>query len=73
MTSTGCLQTLLDLGTKHFSPVSLGVGRKPGTKIKLTEQKECVIREMKGRGETIVDIAKTVGVSRPTVYGVLNG
>jgi len=46
-------------------------GRKPGTRIKLTEAKEQVIHDLKAQGTSITEIAKTVEVSRPTVYGVL--
>lgn len=47
-------------------------GRKPGTRIKLTAAKEDVIRDLKAKGTPITEIARTVEVSRPTVYAVLN-
>ncbi len=47
-------------------------GRKPGTRIKLTDAKEQVIRDLKAKGTSIAEIARTVEVSRPTVYGVLS-
>jgi len=46
-------------------------GRKPGTRIKVTEAKERTILRMKADGEPITAIAEAVGVSRPTVYAVL--
>ena len=46
-------------------------GRKPGTRIKVTEAKERIIRQMKAKGEPIAEIARTVEVSRQTVYEVL--
>jgi len=47
-------------------------GRKPGTRIKVTEAKERMIRNMKAEGEPIAEIARTVEVSRQTVYTVLS-
>ena len=46
-------------------------GRQPGTRIKMTDAKERVIRRMKADGEPITAIAAAVGVSRPTVYAAL--
>lgn len=46
-------------------------GRQPGTRIKMTDAKERVIRRMKADGEPITAIAEAVGVSRPTVYAAL--
>lgn len=46
-------------------------GRKPGTRIKVSEAKERTIRNMKAEGEPIARIARTVEVSRQTVYRVL--
>jgi len=46
-------------------------GRKPGTRIKVTAAKERTIRNMKAEGEPIAKIARTVGVSRQSVYTVL--
>lgn len=46
-------------------------GRKPGTRVRLTSEKERTIRSMKARGESVAAIARTVGLSRPTVYSAL--
>lgn len=46
-------------------------GRKPGTRIRLTKEKERTIRRMKRDGESVAAIARTVELSRPTVYEVL--
>ena len=46
-------------------------GRKPGTRVKVTEAKERVIRSMRDEGRPVAEIARTVGVSRQTVYAVL--
>ena len=46
-------------------------GRKVGTRIKVTEAKEKIIRQMKREGRPITEIARTVEVSRQTIYAVL--
>jgi DNA invertase Pin-like site-specific DNA recombinase len=46
-------------------------GRKPGRTCKVSREKAEAIREMKARGKSISMIARTVGLSRPTVYQVL--
>lgn len=46
-------------------------GRKEGTRIRLTEEKQRTIRAMRESGETIAAIARTVGLSRPTIYSAL--
>lgn len=47
-------------------------GRKPGTRIVMSEAKEKVVRRMKADGESVTAIAEAVGVSRPTVYAALD-
>ncbi len=47
-------------------------GRKPGTRVKVTEEVETAIRAMAKAGRAIAEIARVVKVSRPTVYAVLN-
>lgn len=46
-------------------------GRKPGTRIRVTLEKERTIKAMHKAGESIAAIARTVGLSRPTIYAVL--
>jgi DNA invertase Pin-like site-specific DNA recombinase len=46
-------------------------GSKPGVRKKVTPTQERTIRQMKSSGERVTAIAKTVGLSRPTVYSVL--
>lgn len=48
-------------------------GRKIGTRIRLTREKERTIKRMRAAGETVTAIARTVELSRPTIYGVLDG
>lgn len=43
-------------------------GRKPGTRIRLTEEKEHVIGQLRGEGHTVAAIARLVGLTRKTVY-----
>jgi len=46
-------------------------GRKAGTRIRVTEEKERTIRAMRKAGESITAIARIVELSRPTIYAVL--
>lgn len=46
-------------------------GRQPGTRVRVTEEKERTIRSMRKAGESIAAIARTVELSRPTIYAVL--
>jgi DNA invertase Pin-like site-specific DNA recombinase len=48
-------------------------GRPPGThtRVKVTHEQETLIRRLKGEGETITGIARSTGLSRPTIYSVL--
>jgi len=46
-------------------------GRKPGTRIRVTVEKEKTIRKLRRDETPIAEIARVVGVSRPTVYAVL--
>jgi len=48
-------------------------GSQPGVPKKVTAVQIQMIREGKLRGETIVDLAAAMGLSRPTVYAVLAG
>lgn len=46
-------------------------GRKPGTRIKVTEEVEKAIKDMHKADRPISEIARVVKVTRPTVYAVL--
>lgn len=46
-------------------------GRKPGTRIAVTEDKEALIRRLVAEGQKIAAIARMVGLSRKTIYKVL--
>jgi DNA invertase Pin-like site-specific DNA recombinase len=46
-------------------------GRKPGTRVRVTAEKERTIKTMHKQGESISAIARAVELSRPTVYAVL--
>jgi DNA invertase Pin-like site-specific DNA recombinase len=47
-------------------------GRKPGTRIKVTVEKERMIRRLHKAGESIAAIARATELSRPTVYAALS-
>jgi len=46
-------------------------GRKAGTRVRVTEEKERTIKAMHKAGESMTAIARTVELSRPTIYAVL--
>jgi len=45
---------------------------KPGRRVRLTEEKETAIRELRAQGKSISEIARVVALSRPTIYRVLD-
>jgi DNA invertase Pin-like site-specific DNA recombinase len=47
-------------------------GRKQGTRVTVTEEVERVIRERAEAGDSIASSARVCGLSRVTVYAVLN-
>ncbi|MCI0702170.1 MAG: recombinase family protein [Planctomycetia bacterium] len=47
-------------------------GRKTGTRVRLTEEKEDVIRQLHSEGKSVASIARTVGLTRKTVYRALS-
>jgi DNA invertase Pin-like site-specific DNA recombinase len=46
-------------------------GRKAGTRVKVTEEKETVIRQLYDKGDSIASIARTVGLTRKSIYRAL--
>lgn len=46
-------------------------GRKTGTRVKLTTEKEVAIRQLHEQGYSIASIARTVGLTRKTIYRAL--
>jgi DNA invertase Pin-like site-specific DNA recombinase len=46
-------------------------GRKAGTRISLTMEKEALIRQLRAQGQAIAVIARLVGLSRKSVYKAL--
>ncbi|MBS0267305.1 MAG: recombinase family protein [Planctomycetes bacterium] len=47
-------------------------GRKTGTRVKLTEEKEVAIRQLHQQGQSVAAIARTVGLTRKTIYRALD-
>lgn len=47
-------------------------GTREGKRIKVTPEQEQAIRRMKAEGEKVAAIARATGLSRPTVYSVLD-
>jgi DNA invertase Pin-like site-specific DNA recombinase len=47
-------------------------GRKRGTRVKVTEEVERVIRQRMAAGDSVASIARVCGLSRVTVYAVLD-
>jgi hypothetical protein len=48
-------------------------GRRPGTRIKLTEEKEMLIHQLHAEGKPVAAIARMVGLTRKTMYRALGG
>jgi DNA invertase Pin-like site-specific DNA recombinase len=46
-------------------------GRKAGTRITLTEEKETLARKLKAEGQSVASIARNLGIARKTVYVAL--
>ena len=46
-------------------------GRKTGTRVKLTEEKEVAIQQLHQQGQSVSAIARTVGLTRKTIYRAL--
>ncbi|HZT83256.1 MAG TPA: hypothetical protein VFA26_23705 [Gemmataceae bacterium] len=42
-------------------------GRRAGTRVRLTEEKEALIRRLHGEGRAVASIARLVGLTRKTV------
>ena len=47
-------------------------GGKPGRRIRLSIEKEKAIRQLHADGKAIAEIARVVGLSRPSVYKALD-
>jgi DNA invertase Pin-like site-specific DNA recombinase len=50
------------------------LGRRPGihTRVKVTPEQEATVRRFKAEGQGVAAIARATGLSRPTIYGILN-
>jgi DNA invertase Pin-like site-specific DNA recombinase len=46
-------------------------GSKPGRRVRVTREREKLIHQLRGERTPIAVIARTLGLSRPTVYAVL--
>lgn len=48
-------------------------GRKAGTRVRLTVEKERAVRRLYKTGTSVSEIARTLQLSRPTIYKVIEG
>ncbi len=46
-------------------------GGKPGRRIRLSTEKEEAIHQLRKEGKPLAELARVVGLSRPTIYGVV--
>jgi DNA invertase Pin-like site-specific DNA recombinase len=69
-TELRCERIIAGQAAARAAGKSIG-GRKTGTRVRLTPEKERTIRRMKRDGESIAAISRAVELSRPTIYGVL--
>ena len=56
-------------GVKLGRPKQVGDGK--GVRIKVTPEQESIVRRLKSEGEGVSAIARTTGLSRPTIYSIL--
>lgn len=47
-------------------------GSKPGRRLTVTDEQVSTVRRLKAEGEKVATIARATGLSRPTVYRVMN-
>lgn len=78
-----CMMAMARLEREHIrSRINAGIaaareegktwgGRKPGTRIKVTEEKEEAIHRMKADGVAVSEIARVLGLTRRTIYKTL--
>jgi DNA invertase Pin-like site-specific DNA recombinase len=57
-------------GVKLGRPKQVGDGK--GKRLKVTSEQEAIVKRLKGEGQGVSAIARTTGLSRPTVYSILN-
>lgn len=46
-------------------------GSKAGRRVKVTDEQQTIVVRLKGEGAAITAIARTTGLSRPTIYAIL--
>ena len=46
-------------------------GRKKGTRVRLTLEKETLVKQLREQGQSVASIARLVGLTRKTVYRAL--
>ena len=46
-------------------------GSKAGRRVRLSEEKEMAVKQLRRQGKGISEIARVVGLSRPTIYAAL--
>jgi DNA invertase Pin-like site-specific DNA recombinase len=57
-------------GVKLGRPKQKGDGK--GKRIKVTTEQETIVKRLKGEGQGVSAIARTTGLSRPTIYSILD-
>ena len=61
-------QSADDIYAKAKSEGKAWGGRKAGTRVRLTLEKETVIGQLRSEGKSVASIARLVGLTRKTVY-----
>jgi DNA invertase Pin-like site-specific DNA recombinase len=56
-------------GTKPCRPKLAGDGK--GKRIKITAEQEKIVERLNSEGEGVSAIARTTGLSRPTIYSII--
>jgi DNA invertase Pin-like site-specific DNA recombinase len=58
-------------GVKLGRPKQVGDGK--GKRIKVTSEQETIVRRLTSEGQGVSAIARTTGLSRPTIYSIIKG
>jgi DNA invertase Pin-like site-specific DNA recombinase len=63
------LEVAKENGVKLGRPKQVGDGK--GKRIKVTAEQEAIVRRLKDEGQGVSAIARTTGLSRPTIYSII--
>ncbi len=65
------LEVAKEKGVKLGRPKQMGDGK--GKRIKVTTEQETIVKRLTSEGQGVSTIARTTGLSRPTIYSIIKG